>query len=123
MKILLAIFTSFLLLGCTNNSTPAQLVNIPLAAKPAIPNTEKECTDAKAYWVEQGIPGGGKSCAIKTKDSRKICTEDLQCEGSCLVASSTKVGSPAIGSCSDWVATYGCYNFIQDGLVRNICTD
>ena len=124
MKVQWLSFSLILALGgCAANLMGGQLTNIPLAKKPAVPTTEQECSAAGAFWTEQGLPGGSKSCAVKTTDSRKICTESAQCEGSCLVSDSLPAGSKAIGSCSDWVATFGCYKFIEGGLVREICAD
>ena len=109
--------------GCARNLREAQLTNIPLAEKPSVPATESACKAAGQFWVEQGIPGGNKSCAVKTTDSRKICTDENQCQGACLVENSLPAGSKAIGSCSEWVGTFGCYKYIQDGRVQQICAD
>jgi hypothetical protein len=109
--------------GCAHDLREEQLTNIPLAEKPEIPATESACQAAGQFWVAQGIPGGNKSCAVKTTDSRKICTDGNQCQGSCLVANALPAGSKAIGSCSDWVGTFGCYKYIQDGQVQQICAD
>jgi|SRR6478672_3724366 len=109
--------------GCVRNVREAQLSNIPLAQKPSIPSSEVACQAAGHFWVEQGIPGGNKSCAVKTTDSRKICTDGNQCQGACLVESALPAGRKAIGSCSDWVGTFGCYKYIQDGQVQQICAD
>jgi hypothetical protein len=107
--------------------TPAvwpQLADIPLAVKPvAIPPTERECHQAGGLWAQRGLGGGPFRCDFEAGDARKICTDSLQCEGECLVAKDIPVGSRAIGSCSDFVATYGCHSFIERGLVRSLCTD
>ena len=111
------------LVGCAANVREAQLINIPLAQKLAIPATESACKAAGQFWTEQGLPGGNKTCAVKTTDSRKICTDTLQCQGVCLVEDSLPVGSKAIGSCSEWVGNFGCYKFIMGSRVRQICAD
>jgi hypothetical protein len=111
------------LTGCAANVREAQLINIPLARKPAIPTTESSCKAAGQFWTEQGLPGGSKSCAVKTTDARKICTDSLQCQGTCLVEDSLPDGVKAIGSCSEWVSNFGCYKFIEGGHVRQICAD
>ena len=87
--------------GCVANVRDAQLINIPLAQKPVIPTTEASCEAAGQFWTTQGLPGGNKTCAVKTTDARKICTDSLQCQGACLVEDSLTVGSNAIGSCSE----------------------
>src|SRR3546814_11216045 len=69
-------------------ATPSQLTNIPLADPIAIPTNEAECSAAGQLWVEQGLPGGSKSCAVRTSDARKICTNSNQCQGECLVEGS-----------------------------------
>jgi hypothetical protein len=112
-----------LLTGCTENLRQTQLTDIPLAKKPVIPATEQECKAASAFWTEQGLPGGSKSCAVRTADDRKICTDSAQCEGTCLVAESLPVGSRAVGSCSEWAVTFGCHKYIEGGQVREICSD
>ena len=114
---------SLVLAGCAANLMGAQLMDIPPAEKPTVPTNEQECSAAGAFWIEQGLPGGSKSCAVRTTDSRKICTDGAQCQGACLVSDALPAGSKAIGSCSDWVATFGCHKFIEGGLVREICAD
>lgn len=93
-----------LLAGCAKNLQHAQLNNIPLAEKPAIPATQSACEAAGQFWTQQGLSGGPKSCAFKT-------TNDLP------------EGAQAIGSCSEWVTTFGCYKFIDGGRVSMICAD
>ena len=112
------------LTSCT--TTPAQLRNIPLATKPTIPRTETECSAAGQHWVRQdnfSLEASGKSCAVQTSDGRKICTNSDQCQGTCLVDNALPIGRPAIGSCSDWAATFGCHKLLENGLVAAICTD
>ena len=109
--------------GCAVNVQNSQLTNIPLATKPLVPSTESACAASGNFWTEQGIPGGGKSCAVKTTDARKICSDSLQCQGTCLVAASLPVGSKAFGSCSEWVANSGCYKYMDGGRVQEICSD
>ena len=109
--------------ACTKNVQEAQLTNIPLAKKPLVPKTEVACTEAGQFWVQQGLPGGSKSCAVKTTDAHKICTDATQCQGSCLVAASLPMGAKAIGSCSEWVGNFGCYKYIEGGRVQQICAD
>lgn len=111
------------MLGCARNIQHDQLTTIPLAQKPDVPGTEAACKAADQFWIEQGLPGGDKSCAVKTSDGLKICTDSTQCEGACLVADAVPVGTQAIGSCSIWMATYGCHKYIKDGLVREMCAD
>ncbi|MFS8137732.1 MAG: hypothetical protein ACMG50_06345, partial [Thermomonas sp.] len=54
------------LAACTKNVQEAQLTNIPIAKKPLVPTTEVACTEAGQFWAQQGLPGGSKSCAVKT---------------------------------------------------------
>jgi len=122
-EFLLALIVLFAVAGCAAHFKEAQQANIPMAQKPLIPATESACTSAGQFWVEQGIPGGGKSCAVKTTDAHKICTDSLQCQGSCLVANSLPSGSNGIGICSGWVANFGCYKYIENGRVRAVCAD
>lgn len=112
-----------LLAGCTGHLQYAQLTDIALAEKPILPATQSDCEAAGQFWTQQGLPGGPKSCAVKTTDAFKICTDSRQCQGSCLVANDLPDGAKAIGSCSEWVATFGCHKFIQGGRVRMACAD
>src|SRR3546814_2135384 len=59
-------------------ATPSQLTNIPLADPIAIPTNEAECSAAGQLWVEQGLPGGSKSCAVRTSDRSEEHTSELQ---------------------------------------------
>ncbi len=117
----LLIATFIGLTGCVPNIREAQLENIPLAQLPTIPETESACIAAGQHWFAQGLPGGRKSCAVKTTDDRKICTDSSQCQGDCLVENSLPIGSKAIGSCSEWVGNFGCFKFIENGRVQQIC--
>ncbi|WP_369934111.1 hypothetical protein [Xanthomonas tesorieronis] len=122
-RILSCIAVLVLLAGCTRNPQYAQLTHIPLAEKPTIPATQSDCEAAGQFWTQQGLPGGPKSCAVKTTDAFKICTDSRQCQGSCLVANDLPEGAQAIGSCSEWVANFGCHKFIDGGRVRMMCAD
>ena len=100
-----------------------QLEDIPLAVKHVVfPTTERGCREAGGLWAQRGL-GKVFRCDFETEDSRKICTDSLQCEGECLVAKDTPIASRAIGSCSDVVAIYGCHSFVEGGLVRSVCSD
>ena len=124
MKLIAMLMIAFsLLVGCAPNPYARQLDSIPLAKKPVVPTSEAACIAAGQYWTQQGLPGGSKSCAVKTHDSRKICTDSAQCEGSCLVSDDQPVGAKAIGSCSDWFGTFGCHKFMRNGVVDSICAD
>ena len=112
-----------LLAACATNVQHRQLTDIPVAAKPDIPKTEADCLAAGQFWTAQGLPGGGKSCAVRTNDRHKICTDSSQCQGSCVVADSVPIGAKAIGSCSEWVANFGCFRLIKDGQVSELCAD
>jgi len=116
-------FGACFLVGCAANERYPQLQNIPLARKPVVPTTEQACQAAGGYWVVQGLPGGPQSCAMKATDARKICTDNTQCEGQCLVAKSLEIGSKGVGSCSDYVATFGCIKFLQNSSVVAMCGD
>jgi len=102
-----------------------QLENIPFAVKRTTwPRTVRECREAGGSWGQWGLPGASPpKCNIATRDARKICTDDLHCEGECLVADDIPDGVMAIGSCSAWVVTYGCYKYIIYGVVTSICAD
>ncbi len=114
-----------LLTACTAEmpQLPAQLVDIKPAAPLVPPNTEKECLAQEGWWAPRGLPGGGPVCTLSTSDSRKICTDSDQCEGLCLVASDLPLGKPAIGSCADEVRVYGCFRFINKGVVESWCAE
>ena len=112
--------------GCSRPapSLPAQLVDIPMAHKPLLPETEAACSLVGGWWERRGLPPGGPYvCDFPARDARKICTDNRQCEGRCLVAADIANGSPAIGSCSDSIRTYGCFKQIEDGVVRHVCVD
>ena len=101
-----------------------QLSDIPLAVKRiVIPQTKRGCSEAGGNWSQQGLGGGPFRCDLRAADARKICTDSLQCEGECLVANDLPVGSKAIGSCSDFLSTYGCHRLIEGSVVREVCTD
>ncbi len=111
-----------LVAGCAATDY-AQLHSIPHATKPAIPKTKQGCESVGGHWSQQGLGGGPLVCDVQARDALKICTDDTQCEGECLVEKSIPDGQTAIGSCAPFLVTYGCHKFIQKGLVRSTCTD
>lgn len=124
MKLIAPCLAMMLLsMGCARSLQHAQLTDIPLAQKPVIPSTESACRAAGHFWTAQGLPGGSKACAVRTTDAFKICTDGTQCQGICRVAENLPPGVAAIGSCSEWVANFGCHNYIEGGRVREICAD
>lgn len=112
--------------GCSRPAPPlpAQLVDIPTAEKPLLPDTEADCARVGGWWERRGLPPGGPYvCDLPATDARKICTDNLQCEGRCLVAADLPKGDPAIGSCSESIRTYGCFKEIEGGVVQHVCVD
>jgi hypothetical protein len=109
-------------MSCASQRWP-QLQAIPRAVKPTIPTNERECRQRRGNWSQQGLGGGLFVCDLQAGDARKICTDSAQCEGECLVASDLALATRAIGSCSDYLRTYGCHKFLRDNMVQSACTD
>jgi hypothetical protein len=113
----------FMMASCATVHSGRQVMPIPLATKPSIPTTEAGCVAHKGNWSQQGLLGGPYRCDLKATDARKRCTDGSQCEGECLVDNTVALGARAVGSCSEFVATYGCHRFVRREVVQELCTD
>jgi hypothetical protein len=119
------VFSTLILVGggCTLHANAPSGKNIPLAEKRTIPNNKEDCLKIGGNWAQVGIPGGGFSCDLKANDFNKVCTDNSQCEGECLVEKSEKPGKKSIGLCSKYLSNYSCYKYLINGRVKDICVE
>jgi len=109
--------------GCAPQTKISNTKNIPLAEKRLIPNNKEDCLKVNGRWAQVGIPGGSYSCDLKSNDFNKICTDNSQCEGECLVEKSVKIGQKSIGLCSQYLTNFSCYKYLKNGVVEGMCAD
>jgi hypothetical protein len=97
--------------------------NILLAEKRSTPNNKDDCLKIGGSWAQVGIPGGDFSCDLKANDFNKECTDSAQCEGECLVEKSEMPGKKSTGLCSKYLSNFGCYKYLKNGRVKDICVE
>ena len=93
---------------------------IPLAEKREIPDNEESCKKVSGSWTRLGV-SSSYTCDLKSNDVNKICTDNTQCEGSCLLRSWNETTHEPIGSCSEYLINYGCYSYLENNNVRSLC--
>jgi len=88
--------------------------------KPTIPTTESECVAKGGAWTILGLPYPDKPkvCDLKATDAGAACSDSKACEGVCLAAESTPVGTKATGRCSPYVRNFGNLLLIRNGVVE-----
>ncbi len=123
LHLFLSLLSLVQLTFCASASSSPQSQSIPAATKPSIPTTEPECLSRNGHWSQQGLGGGPYVCDLRANDAGKVCTDGAQCEGQCLVDNATEVGTRGVGDCSDYLVTYGCHKYLEQGVVHELCTD
>lgn len=88
-----------------------------------LPITEADCKAAGGSMAQVGLPGTGARCDIKTNDAGKTCSDSDKCQGICMASKNAALRAKDTGTCSAYVAEYGCYKYIEDGIVDTICVD
>ena len=81
---------------------------------------EQQCESQGGYWFEAIGPA---FCNMPTQDFGKICNDDSDCQGGCIV--SGNVGDTSvIGECSQYRVVLGCNPVIEEGTITTIlCQD
>ncbi len=83
------------------------------------PSTQEECAKAGGTWGKIGL-SPTDACNIKAADFGKTCTDQSQCQGTCIGENESSVS----GKCSEWIITVGCHPILQNGKVNGtLCTD
>jgi len=83
------------------------------------PPTQSECLALGGTWEKFGLATSDK-CNLKTTDSGKTCIDREQCQGLCLGENKQATS----GKCAEWLATFGCYIPIKNGVAQyETCVD
>lgn len=91
---------------------------------------EKSCKEADGELVGNG-PSDTWRCNLPTSDAGKECSNQSDCEGSCIVdlEDNSRVTDKheiiyTKGQCTSWMITLGCNAYVEEGKVSNIsCFD
>jgi len=89
-----------------------------------LPTTEESCKAVGGNWSTLGMYGektGEKVCNPPTTDGGKVCYDKKDCQGVCLV-NHYDVGLGR-GRCSDHLIVWGCYSWLSNHKVHQICID
>ncbi|GEM_PF-2014555 len=80
--------------------------------------TQGQCLQAGGFWREQcGLIQD--CCNFKTTDFGQACSDNSQCQGTCLVETPESTS----GTCSQWKTQFGCYDYLYNGQVMSVCVD
>jgi len=86
---------------------------------PPVVDTDKDsCEALGGKWGAIGL-FPEEVCNLPTSDAGKVCSDAVECEGSCLAETATAVE----GKCTPWTITIGCRTFMFEGEAKNICVD
>jgi hypothetical protein len=75
-----------------------------------------ECRDQGGRYDEDN-----NNCVLVTSDRGNSCTKNDDCSGWCLADSDAEIGSEDEGYCSENFGPEGCFKFMDEGRVNEIC--
>ena len=111
----------FLLIGS------AQAQNCPQIDVKAQKEQEVQCDAVGGMWSRFGVRDhlcGIYSCAERTKDGGKPCTNRSDCEHLCVTDAPPKIGAEAPGRCTAVKTSFGCFTHVDGGrIVGRVCID
>jgi hypothetical protein len=88
---------------------------------------EEQCRAAGGEWSRFGVRDhlcNVYSCAERTKDAGKPCSNRADCEHLCITRAAPKIGAPAQGECSAVKTSFGCFTYVDGGkIVGRVCAD
>lgn len=129
MRLAFALAGALLISGCVTGSSIDR--EVAAARRKAQPSAA-EVADCKAQGGSiQGVGMFGMpSCVIPYADGGKVCSDDTDCQGRCIVElghpgePDLKPGDALTGQCQKDTALFGCYAEIVGGKVEHsICVD
>ncbi len=90
---------------------------------PPRPTTEAECTALNGTWQKLGM-SPTPSCNWVAVDAGKTCTDQNDCQGTCIATSYQSATQTTIGTCTQMVWTVGCQSIVVNGQSSATrCTD
>jgi len=117
LRILLLVFVS----------TTAFAQNCPPVNAEQQKAKETECRAAGGEWSRFGVHDhlcGIYSCAERTKDAGKACSNRADCEHLCVTKAPAQLGAQAAGECTAVKTTFGCFTHVDGGrIVGRVCVD
>ena len=98
---------------------------------PVDPKEQREqelaCRAVDGEWSRFGVRDhlcGIYSCAERTKDGGKPCTNRSDCEHLCVTDAPPKIGAEAPGRCTAVRTSFGCFTHVDGGrIVGRVCID
>lgn len=115
-----------------NGNPPYQQPKSSCPKKVILPNNKDGCLKQGGVWRKWGV-APVESCNRKTTDAGRLCFDNSECEGRCLVNLPKEKIQPFMlgkikinqkyGQCSDWVMNLGCLVMMEQGKAKAICVD
>jgi len=88
---------------------------------------ETECRAIGGEWSRFGVRDhlcNVYSCAERTTDAGKPCSNRADCEHLCITKAAPKIGAAARGECSAVKTSFGCFTYVDGGrIVGRVCAD
>ena len=108
-------------------SASAQAQNCPPVNPDEQKAREEQCRAAGGEWSRFGVYAhlcNLYSCAERTKDAGKPCSNRSDCEHLCVTKATPRIGAEATGECSAVKTSFGCFTYVDGGkIVGRVCAD
>jgi hypothetical protein len=98
------------------------------APTPPVPAPGAEAAEASCAARGGVIQRGGKlqlaTCVTPYADAGKVCADNAQCQGACILEGEIQARSPVMGQCQKTSVQFGCYAKVVAGKATGtICVD
>ena len=110
-------------LGAQRNKNQNTQIQITPTPTPQRDQAEEECRARGGEWKQIGLD---YKCEINHTDGGKTCSDNSECQGTCLAPEGVKPGEDigAKGNCSSYSPVVGCFSSLNKGTVSlTICAD
>ena len=88
---------------------------------------EAACRAADGQWAKFGVRDhlcNVYSCAPRTADGGKPCSNRADCEFLCVSDRTAGIGTPLAGKCAAYRTSFGCNTHIDGGkVIGRVCVD
>ena len=88
---------------------------------------EGACRAAGGQWARFGVRDhlcNVYSCAPRTADGGKPCSNRHDCEFLCVASREAPIGTPVTGACAAYRTSFGCATHVDRGkVVGRVCID
>jgi hypothetical protein len=88
---------------------------------------EAACRAAGGQWARFGVHDhlcNVYSCAPRTGDGGKACSNRADCEYLCVIDRAAAIGTAVTGKCAPYRTSFGCSTHVDGGkVVGRVCVD